>query len=289
LNYGLTNGLVVVMFTELDQNNKSITILSLGVGVNSIALLVLGAQGKVHFDEAVFADTGSEQPETYEYWQNVVIPFCFDNGINLARINKEGKVLYDDNFEKQIIPTRAFRSCRVLKKYALAKYGKANQVNFIIGFASDEKERADNCVLGNKYPLIEMGIDREGCKRIIRTVKMNDKQVGLPVPVKSGCWFCPFQSEASWLRLLKKHPDLYMQAELLEQHGSRYPEMYLAYPDIGRLDALKNKYEANQKIQSPEKKATQRLLFCPMCELSDEEGEVDYTGYKNFHLQVTSK
>jgi hypothetical protein len=53
----------------------------LGELINSIALLVLKAQGIINFDEAVFADPGAEQPETYEYWQQVVIPFCFDNDI----------------------------------------------------------------------------------------------------------------------------------------------------------------------------------------------------------------
>ena len=261
------------------------TILSLGAGVNSVALLVLKAQGKVDFDEAVFADTGNEQPETYKYWQNVIIPFCFDNNIDLARISKEGNTLGEESFEKHIIPTRQFRSCtdkfkiRVLRKYALTKYGKEDKVNFIIGFASDEKERADYCVLGNKYPLIEMGIDREGCKKIIR-------EVGLPVPVKSGCTFCPFQPKRSWLNLLKNDPDKYAEAEALEKNCSRYPEMYLAYPEVGRLEALRLQYEANKKNKVEEKETTQRLLTCPMCEIMDEGDRVDYTGYKNFHLQV---
>ena len=270
------------------------TILSLGVGVNSVALLVLKAQGIIDFDEAVFADPGAEQPETYEYWQNVVVPFCFDNNINLARINKEGKPINEYYRERHAIPTRMHRDCTdkfkisVCRKYAIAKYGKEDRVNFMIGFASDEKERADYCKLGSSYPLIELGIDREGCKKIIREVQFThkDKKQGLPVPVKSGCWMCIFQSEESWLRLLKTHPEKYALAEALEKNCSRYPEMYLAFPDVGRLEALRRKYEASQKNTEPQKKTTQRLLTCPMCEIMDEEGEVDYTGYENFHLQV---
>jgi len=34
------------------------------------------------------------------------------------------------------------------------------------------------------YPLMEWGLDREKCKQIIANA-------GLPVPVKSACWFCP--------------------------------------------------------------------------------------------------
>ena len=268
------------------------TILSLGVGVNSVALLVLKAQGIIDFDEAVFADTGAEQPETYDYWHYVVIPFCFDNNINLARINREGKTLPDHCLEKHIIPSRMFRWCtdkwkiQVQRKYALTKYGKEDKVNFLIGYAADEKERADKCILSGQYPLIDLGIDREGCKKIIREVKFThaNKKAGLPVPVKSGCWCCPYQSEEALIRLYKKHPELYAKAEEMEKNGSRYPEMFLAFPAIGRLEALRHKLEANKNYCPT--KTTQRLLFCPMCEIFDEEEEVDYTGYENYHLQV---
>jgi hypothetical protein len=124
-----------------------------------------------------------------------------------------------------------------------------------------------------------MNIDREGCKRII-------KEAGLPIPVKSGCYFCPFQSKESLLRLLKKHPDLYAKAEALEKNCSRYPEMFLSYPEVGPLDVLRKTFEANQKTAIAEKKTTQRLLTCPLCEITDEGDEVDYTGYQNYHLQV---
>jgi 3'-phosphoadenosine 5'-phosphosulfate sulfotransferase (PAPS reductase)/FAD synthetase len=43
------------------------TALSLGAGVNSTALLILIEREGLQLDEVVFADTGSERPETYEY------------------------------------------------------------------------------------------------------------------------------------------------------------------------------------------------------------------------------
>ena len=160
-------------------------------------------------------------------------------------------------------------------------------VNFIIGFANDEKQRADKCVLGNKYPLIEWGIDREGCKKIIREVEFtHNKPRGLPVPVKSGCAFCVYKTKESWINLLKNYPDKYREYEEMEKNCSRYPEMFLAYPDIGTLESLRKQYEANQKNKVVEKETTQRLLTCPMCEIMDEADKVDYTGYENFHLQV---
>ena len=270
-----------------------VNILSLGCGVNSVALLVWAAQGKIQVDEAVFADPGSEEPETYEYWQNVIVPFCFDNEINLARLNREGNLLKEECIEKKIIPIRAWRWCtdkwkiKVVRNYAFQKYGKEKEVNFIIGFSSDEKERGEKCVLGNKYPLIEKGIDREGCKKIIQEVEFtHNKPKGLPIPVKSGCSFCVFKSREAWLSLLKNHPEKYAEAEQLEKNCSRYPEMFLAYPEIGTLESLRKQYEANKKISAPEKKTTQRMLTCPLCEVTYDADKVDYSGYENFHLQV---
>ena len=42
-------------------------VLSFGGGVNSVALMVVLLQEGLPFDEAVFADTGGEVPETYQY------------------------------------------------------------------------------------------------------------------------------------------------------------------------------------------------------------------------------
>jgi len=45
--------------------------LSMGFGVNSVAAYLLG-----DFDEAIFVDTGTEYPETYEYieWFKEIYP-----------------------------------------------------------------------------------------------------------------------------------------------------------------------------------------------------------------------
>jgi hypothetical protein len=63
----------------------------------------------------------------------------------------------------------------------------------------------------NRYPLVEAGISRDGCKEIIRAH-------GLPVPQKSGCFICPYQRQGQWKRLRAKHPDLFCRAEQLEKN-----------------------------------------------------------------------
>jgi hypothetical protein len=62
-------------------------------------------------------------------------------------------------------------------------------------------------------PLVEAGIDRTECVRIIEAA-------GLDVPQKSGCYICPFQRASQWRRLWELHPDLFERAARLEE-GAR--------------------------------------------------------------------
>ena len=247
--------------------------LSLGAGVNSTALLVLKAQGKIDFDLAIFADTGGEQPETYRYLEEVIKPFCIKHKIQLDIVRKDGKNLYDDNFERKIIPTRMFRSCtdkfkqRAIRKY-LKQFFPDKELIPIIGFCKGEEKRLIKAVAVAEFPLIDLGIDRDGCVKIIR-------DFGLPIPIKSGCYFCPFQGEKQLLKLLKEHPDLYSKAEALEKNGSRYPEMVLSF--AMSLEELRRAYEAWQKTKPTQRETAQATLwysmpkteYCPMCEIED--------------------
>ncbi len=49
-------------------------ILSFGGGLQTTALAIMVAKGELEIDEAVFADTGCEKPETYWYIENYIKP-----------------------------------------------------------------------------------------------------------------------------------------------------------------------------------------------------------------------
>lgn len=225
-------------------------VLALGCGVNSVALLVLKKAGKVNFDLAIFADTGTEQPETYEYLENVIKPFCQQNNIELVVIQSKLGKLYDYYYNKKIIPTRIHRDCTdkfkitPMKKYCKERFPE-DSIVFVMGIDAGEAHRAKT---DGYYPLIDMGIDRNGCKQLI-------KKAGLPIPVKSGCMVCPFQPKESWLNLRKNHVEEFDKAIALEKNCKRYPEMTLYSKP---LEILGHREQGNDKLCN----WMERCAFC---------------------------
>lgn len=84
-----------------------------------------------------------------------------------------------------------------------------------LGISTDEIERARSGVAKDQpwttrtNPLLDLGLSRIDCEWVIH-------DAGLPVPPKSSCWFCPFQSAAAWQRRRRRQPDLFAKAERLE-------------------------------------------------------------------------
>jgi hypothetical protein len=62
------------------------------------------------------------------------------------------------------------------------------------------------------YPLMEWGLDREACQRIIAAA-------GLPVPLKSSCFFCPAMKKAEIVWLQEHHPELLDRALRIEENA----------------------------------------------------------------------
>lgn len=187
-------------------------ILSYGAGVNSTAILVLALQGKIEMpDWIIFSDTGAEWPETYRYMNHLESK---EKRIRITYItggNKK-KTLIDFCREKGIIPSALNRWCsdewKIIPVERLSRaIGQESGEDHImwIGIDAGESHRAGRRKRGGKkveYPLIELGIDRSGCRKLI-------KEYGLGVPVKSGCYICPYQSIKDWIRLKRDYPELW--------------------------------------------------------------------------------
>lgn len=220
-----------------DENNKlnsEINILSFGAGVNSTALIIEMVKRNMKPDIVLFADTGSEQPETYKHLEVMERWFKINN-INFQIVRSHyNQKLYDYYFDKKLTPSRKFRDCT-------DKFKKQPQLKFMrqfkdvgvvqhIGIAYDEIYRAikqeknnkDPKWLKTRYLLCEWKMTREDN---IKTIK----DAGLPIPIKSGCFCCPFQGQESWKWLWKTHTDLFSKAIRMEEQGRRFPEITLTF------------------------------------------------------------
>ncbi len=196
--------------------------LSFGGGVNSVALYLYLLDQGVEF-EAVFVDHGGDWPETYEY----VDMFRQQYPITVLRPQRRStppgqsdSVVFDSIvdfcFARKMVPHRARRWCTSdFKVKVIQTYIEKPCFNFL-GIDAGESHRA-KIVNRNgeelRYPLIEADIDRDGCKALI-------KKHNLPIPIKSGCYICPFQRVGQLRELRRKHPELFCKLERLEDRNN---------------------------------------------------------------------
>ena len=212
-------------------------LVSYGGGVQSTALLVLAAQGRIPYDTFLFANVGddSEHPATLHYVRTVAIPYARRHGIDLQILNRrrrDGRVetlwerLMRPDSKSLPIPVRmsngapGTRSCtadfkiRVIEEY-LRRNGATRTwpATVGVGISLDEIHRANNRRPGPyervTYPLLDRGLRRSDCTRIIA-------DAGLPVPPKSACFFCPLKPLTAWQRLREEEPELFAAACHLE-------------------------------------------------------------------------
>lgn len=191
-------------------------VLSFGAGVNSTALAILlvneGWRGHI-----VFADTGTEWPDTYCFMDYFEREWLKPRGCEIVRLGPEWRTksrklpLVDRCVWDGAIPI-VFKRRWCTMDYKVTpkqKWMKANgfmiDADDMLGIAADESWRMSRV----RRPLVDLGIDREGCVRIIQ-------EAGLKVPRKSGCYMCPFQRDSQWYELWQRYPELYARVERLE-------------------------------------------------------------------------
>ena len=198
---------------------EKMRVLSMGAGVQTTALLLHDQK----YDLVIFADPGSEWPQTYEYVEKYLKPFCQEHDLKFVTVKNEKFGTLQKLMEHYRGPPDVrTRSCtdnfkvRPIKKYMKANYNVSakNPYTLVLGISYDEAHRA-NMSQRVKYelrefPLVDSKITRIQCENII-------KDHGWPVPVKSGCDFCPFQNKHMWRKLQGQNPERFKELVKLEK------------------------------------------------------------------------
>ena len=225
------------------------TALSEGWGHNTVAVLVLIAEGKWPRPDAIlFSDTGSEQDATYRYITEFGAPYAKTHGLYVQVVGSEFRPpsyqgsLEEYSLKNHMVPGGMHRWCtdkfkiRPLKaaRRALLGASAANPVESWIGIATDEPTRmkpSDDPESVNRWPLIELGMNRADCDAVIAAA-------GLPIPPKSGCWFCPFTSRATWQRMKINDPEHFERALAMERNAHKRDGSPIYLPMFGSLEAV---------------------------------------------------
>lgn len=211
-------------------------VLSLGAGVQSTAIYLMACHGELHYppELAIFADTGSEKPQTYAWLDELraIAKLC-----KIPIVTVSVGDLYADTM-KQIdqhhtkpIPfhiraldgrkqmssrycTRDFKIIpirRYIRRMFRTKLNRTICVQ-MLGISTDEAHRIKPSYVRyivNYYPLIELGMTRSHCEHWLQAH-------GYKVPPRSACFFCPYSSTKSWADLRTDNPTEFAKARNLD-------------------------------------------------------------------------
>jgi hypothetical protein len=219
-------------------------IISLGVGVQSSALYYMSSLGEIErADYAIFADTGGEKTKTLEYYEYLLSWGVKNNGIPLLKASYKDlkadllKQTNSSNNRLASIPaftltdgkagmlrrqcTNEYKIAQVDRKIkeilGLSKNARFPKVSIFQGITVDEATRMaipQQKWKTNVYHFCGYEVSSDGtCLKIdSKVMSRNDvfnwyAKMNLPIPEKSSCVFCPFQSDKNWIRLKNISPD----------------------------------------------------------------------------------
>lgn len=202
--------------------SKKPLIVTCGLGSNSTAVLVGYQERGIIPDHIIFADTGGERPETYEY-KYILSAWLVKHGMPAVEtIKTDLPPLYENCIKNKELPSVVYgrKSCsdkwktRPMNK-ALRIKGYDNVVK-VIGIDADEAHRAGESQrkwIKHIYPLLDWDWGRDECIEAIN-------RAGLPQPGKSSCYFCPNMHGTEVRKLNHDYPDLAKKACFMEKNAS---------------------------------------------------------------------
>lgn len=216
----------------------TIRVISYGGGTQSTALLILAARGEIDYRAALFANVGddSEHPATLRYVREVAMPYAAAHDIELTEVRRTKRDGTTETIYGRLtraggasIPIPAYfsggvpgsRACtsdfkiRVVRRELQRRGATASAPAVVgLGISVDELGRARSASgfadQTLEYPLLRLRLSRADCAGIIASV-------GLPLPPKSACYFCPYTSPRRWQEMAEQEPALFAEAVQLEE------------------------------------------------------------------------
>jgi len=208
---------------KTERENAKYVYVSFSGGKDSTAMLLRMLELGEQVDEIVFADTGFEYQELYDYID--LIEKYIGRPITRLKFSKEdfNKWFYgtltrgDNKGDNRGFPT-AFIPCWLTREAKIKQLEDkmVDAKNICVGIAYDEQKR-----IGNKefirYPLNEWKWTEQDCVRYLN--KLNIINPLYKNFNRIGCYFCPKQSPSSLYTTWKVHPELWKKFEYYSQEN----------------------------------------------------------------------
>lgn len=229
--------MIQLSILDQGQSTKPPLVVSYGAGVDSTAILIEFIRLGIKPDLIMFANTGGEKPETYQYiklMNEYLASHDYPQITIVQYIPKRApyKSLEENCTVNGTLPSLAFgyKSCSLKWKVqpqdkycnnwlpARDTWNAGQKVLKVIGYDNGEKDGKRAHRIGDDkkykywYPLRDWGWDRPRCaEEIIKA--------GLPLPIKSACFYCPASQPEELTWLAHKHPTLFLKSLAIEQNA----------------------------------------------------------------------
>ncbi len=197
--------------------NTETTVLSYGGGRQTVAICVLIARGVLpRPDRIVMADTGRENPMTWDYLDAHIRPLLAPLGL-AVEVAPHSLATVDIYAHNGVLLLPVFTAAGKLSGYCSGEWKREVIARYLrsqgivggekwIGFALDERRRVARMAASERtprwtarFPLVELCLTSADCLALVRSH-------GLPEPHRSSCWMCPHKANAEWGVIRDEHP-----------------------------------------------------------------------------------
>jgi len=201
---------------------KDAVVFNYGGGRQTVAMCVMIAKGVLPKpDIIVIADTGRENPSTWEYLETHMRPLMQEHGLDI-HIAPHTLATVDLRAHNGDLLLPVYTATGKFKAYCSGEWKRSVVDRYLrsiginggtkwLGLAFDETRRWSR--LHNRQdkkwltrcPLVDLMLNTQTCLEII-------KAAGLPTPHHSSCWMCPHKRNSEWRHIRDNYPTEWQQA-----------------------------------------------------------------------------